>query len=232
MKEGDWHSLEYIDKDGNIIKTNQETAEICFVPTTRNTKKDAPVFRYIATREATDFQCEIEDSGQINFLTSEYVEQKLHLEEMGRKVYKVFGIVSNDDASPLDILLWHRKRCGNSEQEHSRLTHDMAGGRFPSDSFGEDSVWWIMSIISLNLLKIFQRETLPCHLRRVRIKTLNACMFRVAIKVCKRSHTLIIRIGHDGPLFGLLQEARRKIQSIYKRLKRAEVWQGNEVISN
>jgi len=62
-----------------------------------------------------------------------------------RKIYKVFFIVTNIADSPLEILLWHRKRCGKSEQEHSRLTKDMAGGRFPSDSFGENAAWWYLS---------------------------------------------------------------------------------------
>ncbi len=52
--------------------------------------------------------------------------------------HKVFAIVTNRTETPLEILLWHRKRCGRSEEEHSRLTADMAGGRFPSDSFGEN----------------------------------------------------------------------------------------------
>jgi hypothetical protein len=54
----------------------------------------------------------------------------------------VFGIVTNETDSAVDLVFWHRKRCGNSEQEHARLTHDMAGGRFPSDSFGENAAWW------------------------------------------------------------------------------------------
>lgn len=226
----DWQRVVYIDENGCRIESNQEVAEICFVPETKNTKKHAPVFRYMATREAINIQCEFEDTGQINFLTSEYVEHKLHLEEMNKKVYKVFGFVTNESGSPMDILLWHRKRCGNSEQEHSRLTNDMAGGRFPSDSFGENAAWWFISILSLNLLKLFQRHTLPTHLKRVRIKTLNRIMFRVAIKVLKRSRYLVINIGHDLPLFDLVETAREKIIQIHRLLKNSPIWIKNEAI--
>jgi hypothetical protein len=66
------------------------------------------------------------------FVTSENTEKKLHLEVFKGSAYKIFGIVTNKSELPLDILHWHRKRCGKSEQEHSRLTKDMAGGRFPS----------------------------------------------------------------------------------------------------
>jgi len=106
---------------------------------------------------------------------------------MEKKIYKIFGIVTNLDGTPMEIVLYHRKRCGKSEQEHSRLTKDMAGGRFPSGSFGENAAWWYLSIISLNLLKLFQRYTLPNELKQVRLKTLNARLFRIALKTIKRS---------------------------------------------
>lgn len=230
VNDEDWHRVINIDKNGYQVETNQEVAEICFVPETKNTKKNAPVFRYLATREAVNIQCEYEDTGQINFLTSEYVEQKLHLEEMNKKVYKVFGLVTNESGSPLDILLWHRKRCGNSEQEHSRLTNDMAGGRFPSDSFGENAAWWYISILSLNLLKLFQRRALPKPFRRVRIKTLNKIMFRVAIKVLIRSRMLLIRIGQNFPLYRLAEDARKRILQIHEVLKSSDIWIKNEAI--
>jgi hypothetical protein len=147
---------------------------------------------------------------------------------VNRKVYKVFGIVTNINGSPLDILLWHRKRCGKSEQEHSRLTKDMAGGRFPSDSFGENAAWWYFSIISLNLLKLFQRHTLPKELSTVRIKRLNALMFRVAVKVVKGSRTLKIKIGSGLPLFDLVVNAQKKIKKILKTLSASKIWIGNK----
>ena len=228
--ESDWQKVVYKDQDGYLVETDQEVAEICYVPQTKNTKKDAPVFRYLATREATNIQSEHTSDGQITFMTSEYVEQKLHLEEMNRKVYKVFGLVTNKEASALDILLWHRKRCGNSEQEHSRLTKDMAGGRFPSDSFGVNAAWWAISTISLNLLKLFQKHTLPLHLQRARKKTLNKVMFRVAIKVLIRSRGLLIRIGQGHPLSDLVQTAREKIHQIHEILKSSDIWIKNSAL--
>ncbi len=77
---------------------------------TKNTKKSAPVFRYLATREAVNIPSQFDENGQISFMTSDYVEQKLHLEEMEHKTFKVFGIVTNEQRAPLDILLWPRKR--------------------------------------------------------------------------------------------------------------------------
>jgi len=230
VKEDQWQKVFYTDEDGERIETGQEVAEICFVPETKNRSKHAPVFRYLATREAVNIQCKYEDDGQTTYLTSKYVEDKLHLEEMENKVYKVFGIVTNEDKTPLDILLWHRKRCGKSEQEHSRLTNDMAGGRFPSDSFGENAAWWYMSIISLNLLKLFQRHTLPRHLHYSRIKKLNNLIFRVAVKVIKRSRSLRIKIGRDLPLNDLVRRARKEILRIHLFLKNSNLWIQNKAI--
>jgi len=43
--------VEYLNSDGYKVKTNQEVAEVYFIPEIKNTKKSAPVFRYLAIRE-------------------------------------------------------------------------------------------------------------------------------------------------------------------------------------
>ncbi len=228
--EEEWSEVVYVDAEGHEITTNQEVAEICFVPETKNKRKDAPVFRYLATREATTVQMEFSETGQLTFLTSDTVEKKLHLELFKGVAYKIFGLVTNKTGSPLDILLWHRKRRGKSEQEHSRLTKDMAGGRFPSGSFGPNAAWWQIAIISLNLLKIFQRQALPYTLKTSRIKTLNHRLFHVAIKVVKSSAGLVVKIGKDLPLFSIIQFARRRILKIERALENRRIWRENESV--
>jgi Transposase DDE domain group 1 len=228
VDKSEWQPIIVTDAAGNQYITKQEVAEVCFVPETKNKKKSAPVFRYLATREAVDIQYEFKDDGQISIFTSEYVEQKLHLEEMEKKIYKVFGIVTNQEGTPLDIVLHHRKRCGKSEQEHSRLTKDMASGRFPSCSFGENAAWWYLSIISLNLLKLFQRHALPKELETVRIKTLNARMFRIALKMIARSRQLTIKIGNGHSLFKLISSAQKKILELDEKLSSQGLWLENQ----
>jgi hypothetical protein len=222
--EEEWKRVTYMDEDGNQIETNHEVAEICFVPETKNKRKNAPVFRYLATREITDIQIEFSDTGQMMFVTSENAEKKLHLEVFKGSAYKIFGIVTNKRELPLDILHWHRKRCGKSEQEHSRLTKDMAGGRFPSGDFGPNAAWWQIAIISLNLLKIFQRQTLPTDLKNARIKKLHRELFHIAIKIIKRSGGLIVKIGKELPLYDIIQFARRRIIEIEQILEDAKIW--------
>ena len=223
-KEEAWTRVVVKDSEGNLIETNHEVAEICFVPETKNKSKHAPVFRYIATREATDIQMEFTDEGQMTFKTSENAEKKLHLEVFNDVAYKIFGIVTNKSESPLEVLLWHRQRCGKSEQEHSRLTKDLAGGRFPSCSFGPNAAWWQLAIISLNLLKLFQRRALPSGFKGSRIKTLNKFLFHIAIKVVKSSNGLVVKIGKDLALYSITQFAQRQIIKIKRALDESGIW--------
>lgn len=159
--------------------------------------------------------CEYLEQEQLTFLTSEYIENKLHLEQMDGKTYKIFGLVTNRSESPLEILLWSRKRCGDSEMEHSRLTMDMAGGRFPCGSFGENAAWWWMSVISLNLLKLFQRTALPAEYKTVRVKKLHTIFFRIALKIIKRSRLLVLKVESSQiDLYEMMKSARKKIMDI------------------
>ena len=215
VPEAEWKKVIVEDEWGNQIETGQEVAEVCWVPETRNRSKRAPVFRYIATREVVNIQGKIDNEGQLTFLTSEYIENKLHLEQMEGKTYKIFGLVTNRSESPLQILLWSRKRCGNSEMEHSRLTMDMAGGRFPCSSFGENAAWWWMSVISLNLLKLFQRTVLPDKCKTARIKKLHTVFFRIALKIVKRSRLLLLKVENSqNEFFKMMEFARQKIIDI------------------
>ena len=218
LPKDEWKPVIYLDKDNKEVITGQEVAEIAYVPTTSNTSKSAPVFRYIVTREAINVEYKCSDAGEITYDTSLKAVKKLHLEVMDDQVYKVFATVTNRKETPLKILLWHRKRCGRSEEEHSRLTADMAGGRFPSNSFGENSAWWMMAIISQNLLKLFQKEALPEKLKRSRLKTLNRIFLRVALKIVKCSYGLKVKIPVDSTFSELIDFARLKIAEIKARL--------------
>jgi|GEM_PF-4063884 len=114
------------------------------------------------------------------------------------------------------------------EQEHSRLTKDMSGGRFPSGSFGENAAWWYLSIISLNLLKLFQRHALPKELKQVRLKTLNARLFRIAVKAREGGRQLIVKIGRSHSPFELITYAQSKILKLDEKLSSNGLWLKNQ----
>src|SRR3989304_4831568 len=49
------------------------------------------------------------------------------------------------------LVHWHRERCGKSEEAHSVMKEDLAGGKLPSDDFGENAAWWWIMILAMNL---------------------------------------------------------------------------------
>ena len=51
VDKDDWHRV-YKTVDGQSVKTKREWAEVCFVPNAIAFSKNAPVYRYIATRGA------------------------------------------------------------------------------------------------------------------------------------------------------------------------------------
>jgi hypothetical protein len=50
---------------------------------------------------------------------------------MGEKKYKLFGIVTNREIEGEELIHWHRKRCGKSEEAHGVMKHALAGGKLP-----------------------------------------------------------------------------------------------------
>ncbi|MBW2737839.1 MAG: hypothetical protein JRE64_03110 [Deltaproteobacteria bacterium] len=49
------------------------------------------------------------------------------------------------------LIHWLHERCGKSEEAHAVLKDDLAGGKLPSDDFGENAAWWWIMILALNL---------------------------------------------------------------------------------
>ena len=40
------------------------------------------------------------------------------------------------------LIRWFYKRCGKSEEVHSVMKEDLAGGKLPSNDFGQNAAWW------------------------------------------------------------------------------------------
>jgi hypothetical protein len=68
--------------------------------------------------------------------------------------YKLFGLVTNRDLPGEEIIQWPRQRCGKSEEAHSVMKEDLAGGELPSGDFGENAAWWGITdnrVVDVNL---------------------------------------------------------------------------------
>ncbi len=125
--------------------------------------------------------------------------------------FALFGIVTNMDLNANDLILWHRKRCGNSEQEHSRITEDLSGGRFPNSDFKVNAFWWMLNIIELNLLKMFQRFCLNKNERRIRLKKLRFNLFHLIGKITKHSRQWKFEFSNS---------VKDKIKAYLKRIRK------------
>ena len=189
---------------GQELDTGKQWAEVCFVPNAIGHSKKGPVYRYIATREAMEEQLAlagIEDNKQYPFPTMAIQERK----------YKVFGIVTNMDWHGNELIGWLYERCGNSEQAHSVMKHDLAGGKLPSNDFGENAArWWIM-ILALNLNAAMKRLVLGQSWVAKRMKAIRFSLINLPAQVVKRSRYLSVRLSKGHHSLKWLIDIRAKI---------------------
>ncbi|MGB9203045.1 MAG: hypothetical protein WCB94_03615 [Terriglobales bacterium] len=79
----------------------------------------------------------------------------------GRKgPHKLFGVMTNRQGPGDGVIWWLRERCGKSEEVHSALKSDLAGGQMPSGLFGANAAWWALSILAFNLNAAMKRLAL------------------------------------------------------------------------
>ena len=102
------------------------------------------------------------------------MEEKIQLPfptmNINNKRYKVTSVVTNLDWFGENIIHWYRERCGKSEEVHSVMKEDLAGGRFPSSDFGENAAWWWVMILALNVQTIMKQFVLGKGWKNKRMK--------------------------------------------------------------
>ncbi len=202
--EPDWHPLYRVDGDQRI-KTDQEWAEVCFVPNWAGYSKKAPTYRFLAIREPMQGTLPgiDEDQRELPFQTI--------TTPLGQR-YKLFGLVTNRLDLPGDaVIQWHRQRCGKSEQAHDVMKNDLAGGQLPSEHFGANAAWWAIMILSFNLLTLLKQLALPKEWKPRRLKSIRFWLFAIPGRVLSHARQLVVRIAVGHPALDLLLEARRRI---------------------
>lgn len=151
--------------------------------------------------------------------------KKLHLLEMGGIIYKTFGIVTTiadgsdgslfgyGQGSEMDgekIILWHRKRCGKSEEIHHILKADLAGGHVPSKRFGANAAWWNIAVLALNLHNLLKGLLLPEAWGKSRPKTVRFLLYTMVGKIVNHGRRTILKIwsgDRGGALFAHVMKA-------------------------
>ncbi len=189
---------------GEMRETGKEWTEVCFVPNVIAFAKNAPVYRYLATRELL-VQPELPGvEAELPFPTM----------TMEKKRYKIFGFVTNRDIDGGDLIDWFHKRCGKSEEAHSVMKEDLAGGKLPSSDFGENAAWWGIMVLAFNLNVAMKKLALGGSWATKRMKAIRFAFINLPGRIIEHARGLIIRLVRNHPSFALLIEARRRIMRL------------------
>jgi hypothetical protein len=189
---------------GGMSKTGKEWADVCFVPAAICHSKKDPVYRYVATRELLG-QPELPGmEGQLPFPTI----------KMKTQSYKIFGIVTNRDLEGGELVDWLHKRCGKSEEAHSVMKEDLAGGKFPSSDFGENAAWWWIMILAFNLNAAMKQLVLKESWTTKRMKALRFSLISLPGRIIDHARELVIRLVKGHPSLKVLLDARQRIMEL------------------
>jgi hypothetical protein len=183
----EWHPLRRW-VHGHWEKTGKEWAEVCFVPQELGRKKHGCEFRYLAIREALERQPALPglcEQPALPFPTMEWAG----------KSYKVFGIVTNMDWEGEKLIHWHHERCGKSEEAHSVMKEDFAGGKLPSAKFGVNASWWWIMILAFNLNAVMKRLALGEGWANKRMKAIRFHLIQLPGWVKERARQLELRLS-------------------------------------
>jgi hypothetical protein len=203
VEESEWKPI-YKTAYGVKYKTGAEWAEVCYVPNKIGSSKKCPEYRYLAKREVLDKQQElpcIDYQIELPFPTMDIKDRR----------YKVFGIVTNMDWEGEKLIHWLHERCGKSEEAHAVMKEDLAGGKLPSEDFGENAAWWWIMILALNLNAMMKKLAMESSWISKRMKAIRFSFINLPGRVATRSRILIIRLTKDNPAMELLINARKKI---------------------
>ena len=202
VAEADWRPLPR--KAGARV---QEYAEVCYVPRLVGHKKHGSVYRYLVIREPLDQQTLPGMDGQLSF--------PFQTMNWGAVKYKLTGVVTNRDIAGDEVIQWHRKRCGKSEEAHSIMKEDLAGGKLPSGLFGANAAWWQIMILAFNVSSAMKRLVLGESWINRRMKAIRFWLINVPGRVLRHARSLVVRLVGGHPSNEILLEVRRRIAVLW-----------------
>jgi hypothetical protein len=190
--------------DGQPQQTDQEYAEVCYVPSWAGHSKQRADYRFLAIREPLR-QLDLGDTENLPFPTQAF----------GQKgTFKLFGVVTNRKDPGDQVIWWLRERCGKSEEVHSVLKSDLAGGQLPSGLFGANAAWWALAILSLNLNAAMKRLVLGKDWIAKRMKAVRFRLIGLPGRVVSHARKLIIRLAGGTEAITAFIDARQTIRAL------------------
>lgn len=193
LKDKEWVNLpftsEQILKRRKTEEYSEESfwqwCEVPYVPDDPRGDK----YRYIAIRSR------IPDQKKLFDIKEEDKEEKKKTYKKGGIKYRLRVIVTNQNHIDGETLFhWHNKRCGYSEQIHSAMKSDLAGGQFPSNKFGVNSFWWIMMVMSLNIMELYKRLILGKSWMNRRMKAIRFHFIYCVGRVEQRARQIFVHV--------------------------------------
>lgn len=206
VAEEEWHTLGR-EVEGHKVPTEQQWAEVCFVPNWIGHRKKSAGYRFIAIREPLRQVPLPGMGGQLSlpFPTMELADKGW---------YKVFGVVTNRELPGDELVWWYRQRCGKSEEAHGVMKGDLAAGKLPSGHFGVNAAWWAIAVLAFNLNSAMKRLVLGKEWVSKRMKAVRFGFISLPGRVVRRARKLIIRLARNHPSYGLLLGARKRILAL------------------
>ena len=101
-------------------------------------------------------------------------------------------------------------RCGKSEEAHSIMKEDLAGGKLPSGLFGANAAWWQIMILAFNVNSAMKRLVLGESWVNRRMKAIRFWLINVPGRVLRQPE-LVVRLVGGHPSNEILLEARRRM---------------------
>ena len=112
------------------------------------------------------------------------------------------------------MIWWLRERCGKSEEVHSVMKSDLAGGQLPSGLFGANAAWWALTILAHNLNAAVKQLALGKEMAAKRMKALRFHLIALPGRVVSHARKLIIRLGAGAEALKTIVNARQAIQAL------------------
>ena len=128
--------------------------------------------------------------------------------------YKLFGLVTNMEGEGEELIHWHHKRCGKSEEAHAVIKEGLAGGKLPSGKLGENAVWWSIMILAHNLNTAMKNLVLKSSWVTKRMKAIRFHLINLPGRVMEHARELSVRHAGNHPSFEILRAARQRIMEL------------------
>jgi hypothetical protein len=230
VAEKEWQPV-YAETKKGLKATWQECAEVTYASNELSNGEKSAEYRFFVTREQVEITVKEriklrKEETQMELPLQERIEKlekssenmkKLHLTEMNGKVYKIFAIVSNVmDKEGVELVRWHRGRCGKSEEVHHILKEELAGGHVVSQNFGANAAYWNIAVLASSLHSLMKRHVLPEKYSSARPKTVRFMFYSIAGLMVTHARKVTLKVS--GYILYVMMEAQRRLKELRKRL--------------